>query len=255
MRDCDVIGILAASPVFAGIDAERIAPLLDELCAQRRTYADGDFVRRQGEKLDKYPIVLQGAVEANLPQGGKPQIVGRFGPGESFAEAVPTTLKVCPVEIRAIGETHLLFIPAASLLSTRNIDGIVVRANVMAEMSNKIADLSLKLTLLAEPSLRRRILMYLRQLDADDEGVVTLRFNRRELASYLGVNEKSLLRELKRMASDGVLDVRGKRIRVRASGEKDARAERASDGRTYDEALAPWRGAEDEQTPDQEDHR
>lgn len=214
MRDSEVIEVLSASPAFKGLTPERIEKILVELSARRRTYDAGNYLAHQGEALDKFPIVLSGVVEASIPSADHPQIVGRFGVGDSFAEAVPTTLKVSPVEIKIIEPAEILFIPAGRLLETTVPDGVLVRANIMAEMSKKIAELSIKLTLLAEPRLRRRIELYFRSLVAGENGWITLRYNRRELASFLGVNDKALTRELRRMQDEGYIELSGRKVHV-----------------------------------------
>lgn len=214
MRDKEVIEVLLSSPAFKGLSAERIEKILNELSARRKRFDEGAYIAHQGDALDKFPIVLSGMVEASIPSIDRSQIVGRFGVGESFAEAVPTTLHVSPVEIKTLEESDILFIPASRLMQTNTVDGLLVRANIMAEMSKKIAELSIKLMLLAEPRLRRRIELYLERLDADADGWIRLSFNRRELASFLGVNDKSLTRELHRMQDEGLIELSGRKVRL-----------------------------------------
>ena len=82
-------------------------------------------------------------------------------------------------------------------------------------MSNKLAILNLKNQILAEPRLRRRILMYLNVLPADDEGWKEIPFGQRDLAQYLNVNRSALSRELTRMRDEGLIETENKVRRVR----------------------------------------
>ena len=89
--------VLQRSAVFSGFALENIDKVIIEAEAYELTFQEGEFIRRQGEKLDFYPIVIAGIVQAEMPRDSGPMIVERFMPGESFAEAVPATLKHTPV--------------------------------------------------------------------------------------------------------------------------------------------------------------
>ena len=214
ITDDGVARVLAVSPAFRGVARSRVHEVLSELECTVRNYAEQDFIAHAGDALRTYPVLIAGVVEARLPKAGGYTIVGRFAPGDSFAEAVPTTLKRSPVDIVCIEPSCVVFIPAARLEESDSSDCLRVRANLLAEMSKKISELSYKLTLFAEPRLRNRLLMYLQAQDECGTGEVTLQYNRKELASYLGVNDKALSRELRRLQDEGVLAVDGKHIRI-----------------------------------------
>ena len=105
---------LKASPVFRGISQKDRFELLKEIDARIVELGEGQLLRRAGDKLDFYPVVIEGSVLSTMPQGGQDRPVAQFGPGESFAEAVPATLKHTPVNIcahpvhsrQAAGDVH-----------------------------------------------------------------------------------------------------------------------------------------------------
>ena len=149
-----------------------------------------------------------------LPQGGQDRVVCEFGPGESFAEAVPHTLKHSPVNIRAIEPSRVLCIPAKQLEKTTSPHAFVLRENLSVEMSKKIGVLSKTLSVVGEPRLTDRVLAYLHTLAPDEEGLVTVPFSRAEWATYLRVAEKSLIRELRAMQENGLIEVNGHKVRI-----------------------------------------
>ncbi len=218
LKDEEIVKVLAGSPVFKGVPMNRIGSTIQELGCSTCSFASQDFVARAGDALRKYPVLVAGMVEARLPKADDGYtIVGRFGPGDSFAEAVPTALRVSPVDIVCVEPSFVIYIPAARLEASDSNDCLRVRANIMAEMSKKVSELSYKLTLFAEPRLRNRLLMYLQSQDSEGTGNVVLRYNRKELASYLGVNDKALSRELRRMQDEGVIEVDGKNVRIKTN--------------------------------------
>lgn len=214
VKDKDMIDALATSPVFKGVAKKRIHEVINELGYSTCSFVGQDYICHAGDALAKYPILVRGTVEARLPKGNGFMIVGRFGAGDSFAEAVPTTLKVSPVDIVCLESSFVVYLPAASLEKTSDLDGLRVRANIMAAMAKKISELSYKLTLFAEPHLRNRLLMYLQSIDESGTGEVEIPFSRKDLASYLGANDKALSRELHRMQDEGLLIVRGRHVRL-----------------------------------------
>ena len=188
--------------------------LLKEVDARIVDLEPDQLLSRAGDALDFYPVVIEGSVLSSMPQGGQDRPVAHFGPGESFAEAVPATLKYAPVNICAQEPTRILCIPAKQLEACTNPHAFLVRENLSAEMSKKIGVLTKTLSVVGEPRLSDRILAYLRTLPADADGRVEIPVNRQEWASYLRVADKSLIRELRAMQNDGLLEVDGRHIRV-----------------------------------------
>lgn len=205
---------LRASPVFEGIPPREHEPLIRDLKATTRRFERGSALRRMGDDLEFYPIILTGKVQATIPQGGQDRIVAQFVQGESFAEAVPATLKRCPVDIWALEDTCILCIPVTGLDACTNPWAATVRDNLTNELSKKVLKLSRTLAVLGEPRLSDRILAYLDTLPHNDDGSVTVPFNRQDWAGCLRVVDKSLIRELRVMQDAGIVVVDGRRITV-----------------------------------------
>ena len=69
--------VLQRSAVFSGFALENIDKVIIEAEAYELTFQEGEFIRRQGEKLDFYPIVITGIVQAEMPRDSGPMIVER----------------------------------------------------------------------------------------------------------------------------------------------------------------------------------
>lgn len=205
---------LISSPVFEGIRPKEIETLLDSLRAYEKPFKKGEIICEAGAKMDVFPVVLKGRVRASLVQGSRRQVVAWFSRGESFAEAVPVSLKNSPVEIQAIEDSLILFIPSASLTGLLSASGYRLHANLMMEMSKKVAGLSEKLSLLTEARLSDRVLRYLATLPQNEDGSITLPLKYTELAEYLGVNKTSLSRTMHIMEDEGQIIMKGRTICV-----------------------------------------
>ncbi len=210
----DDIKALSKSPIFKNIPVHEREDLLKEVEARVKTLDEGLILRRAGDSLDFYPVVVSGKIQASMPQGGQDRMVAEFGPGESFAEAVPHTLKYTPVNIRAVERSRILCIPAKQLEACMNPNAYVMRENLSTEMSKKVGYLSQALSVVGEPRLSDRILAHVRTLPTDKNGWSTIEMSRGEWAAYLRVAEKSLIRELRALREDGQIEIDGQRVRL-----------------------------------------
>ena len=109
--------VLADTMAFEGIPPERYGEVLEALGAYCRTYARGDLVRRVGDEMDFFGIVLKGGIQSVIPDGGRRQIVQQFAAGSVFGEAVAFSSQRCGIEICATASgTEILHIRAAAFL-------------------------------------------------------------------------------------------------------------------------------------------
>lgn len=205
---------LIDSPVFEGISPREIDALLVNLHAEEKPFKKGEIIFQAGAPIDSFPVVLKGRVRASIVQGTRKQVVAWFERGDSFAEAVPVSLKHSPVEIEAAEDCLILFIPSTSLTGLMSAAGYRLHTNLMMEMSKKVAGLSAKLGLLSESRLSDRVLMYLGKLPVREDGTVYLPLRYNELAEYLNVNKTSLSRTMHALEDEGLIEMDGRTIRV-----------------------------------------
>ena len=202
--------------IFKKIPAERYPEIIQKLGGYEQIYYPNEVVWNQGEGHNSIGIILQGLIQAADISGKDPQIIQQFHAGECFGEAVAFGDQKSWVEIHALKSTRILYLQVDGLMADMSDrDFTLMKTNLVREMSNKLSILSLKNQILAEPRLRRRILMYLNVLPADDEGWKEVPFGQRDLAQYLNVNRSALSRELARMRDEGLIETENKVRRVR----------------------------------------
>ena len=202
--------------IFKKIPAERYPEIIQKLGGYEQLYSPNEVVWNQGEGHNSIGIILQGLIQAADISGKDPQIIQQFHAGECFGEAVAFGDQKSWVEIHALKPTRILYLQVDGLMADMSDrDFTLMKTNLVREMSNKLAILNLKNQILAEPRLRRRILMYLNVLPDDDEGWKEIPFGQRDLAQYLNVNRSALSRELTRMRDEGLIETENKVRRVR----------------------------------------
>ena len=62
---------LKTSPVFRGIPRKERFDLLKEIDARIVELDEGQLLRRAGDKLDFYPVVIEGSVLSTMPKAGR----------------------------------------------------------------------------------------------------------------------------------------------------------------------------------------
>ena len=103
------IDVLQSVPLFNGIPAEHLRPLLQEAVA--RDYAEGELVFRQGDIPRHLYVVESGLVDIVLPALGDDIIVASFEAGSFFGELAVFDLQPRNAAARAGPGTRLIGVP------------------------------------------------------------------------------------------------------------------------------------------------
>lgn len=209
--------MLTRCEIFRGIDADRLAGILEDMDARLMEYDRGETIYRCGDTVRLGAIVLEGAVTVGDEDmdGGSVSIT-LLEPGDEFgAYLVVSGKRRSPMHVYAVAKCRLLFFDVARLISgeTRVGEQQRIMANLLREFAGKCVDLYLKVSIYGKKRIRARIRLYLMSLEAVD-GEVTLPMNRTELAAWLGVDRAALARELGRMQDEELIEVDRRRIRL-----------------------------------------
>lgn len=210
--------VLRKTPLFATLpddDLRRIADL-----AVTRRFAKKEAVFREGDRAEGFFIVATGKVKVfKLSGEGKEQILHVLEAGQTFAEAVIFEGGVFPAHAEALADAELLFLPKRPF-----IELLERRPNVAIRMLASLSRWLKRMTELAESlSLRdveTRLIFYLseelktRGIPPRDGAEFDLPIGKNVLASRLGTVPETFSRTLKKLQDDGLIDVRGKRIRI-----------------------------------------
>jgi CRP/FNR family transcriptional regulator len=210
--------VLRKTPLFATLpddDLRRVADL-----AVSRRFAKKAAVFREGDRADGFFVVASGKVKVfKLSGEGKEQILHVLDAGQTFAEAVIFEGGPYPAHAETLTETELLFLPRRSfveLLERHPNVAIRMLASLsrwLKRMTDLVESLSLK-------DVETRLVFYLseelkvRGIPPKDGAELELPIGKNVLASRLGTVPETFSRTLKKLQDDGLISVRGKRIRI-----------------------------------------
>ena len=213
------IPILQTTSLFHGMTEEEIRHLIRCLATPVRRYGKGAFIWHAGETITHAGIVLSGTVDAvQYHDDGTVQLVARQTAGGVFGDLLMASGQPSPVSLLTTDGAEVLFLPLDDILTdcgNRCPFHIQLRHNLLQEAADKYWQLHRRLQYMSEPSLRGRILLYLRdQRQANRSDYFTIPYSREDLAQFLGVNRSALSRELGRLQKEGIIDYHRNSFRI-----------------------------------------
>jgi CRP-like cAMP-binding protein len=216
------IDVLRKTPLLSTLpddDLRRIADL-----AVSRRFARKEAVFREGDRADGFFIVSSGKVKVfKLSGEGKEQVLHVLEAGQTFAEAVIFEGGGYPAHAEALTDAELLLLPKrpfVDLLERHPKVAIRMLAS-LSRWLKRMTDLAESLSL---KDVETRLVFYLseelkaRGIPAKDGAELELAIGKNVLASRLGTVPETFSRTLKKLQDDGLIDVRGKRIRILSAG-------------------------------------
>jgi CRP/FNR family transcriptional regulator, dissimilatory nitrate respiration regulator len=210
--------VLRKTPLFATLpddDLRRVADL-----AVSRRFTKKETVFREGDHADGFFIVASGKVKVfKLSGEGKEQILHVLEAGQTFAEAVIFEGGTYPANAETLTDTELFFLPKRSFIDLlERHPNVAIRmlaslSRWLKRMTDLVESLSLK-------DVETRLVFYLseelkaRGIPPKDGAELELAIGKNVLASRLGTVPETFSRTLKKLQDDGLIEVRGKRIRI-----------------------------------------
>lgn len=211
----DYLESIINSGLFEYVRKSDYMRAFEQLAILERSFRKGETISYQGDVIDSLWIVESGSVrgEKTYPNGDI-HIVSVFEEGSIVALEIPVSRKkTTPIDLIANEDCRIL------LVSMKSIEHSKVRNQMHSALLEMLADDNIRMTnkveILAERSLRGRILIYLNILARKSgSDVVSVRMSREQMAQYLCVNRSALSNELNKMKREGLIDFKRGQFRL-----------------------------------------
>lgn len=205
------IPVLQKTQLFSGIGEEETEAMLNCLQARLRSYKKGEFVLRQGERLDKIMVLAEGKLHIQRDDHwGNRSIINMISPSEMFGEAfaAPESGAILN-DVLAVEDSVVLLFDVNRIItvcpSACRYHSKVVQ-NLFCAISEKNRKLVQKLGYMSERTTRGKLIAYLSdEAKRHNSSKFTIPFNRQQLADYLSVDRSAMSAELCRMRDEGLL--------------------------------------------------
>ncbi|WP_462318195.1 Crp/Fnr family transcriptional regulator [Marinilabilia sp.] len=209
--------VLAKSPLFSGLKTEQVKELLGGVTWQMKNFNQGDLIASGGDECRSLMIVIKGSVKGEMVDYS-----GRVLKIEDIPAPRPLAVAFIfgknnrfPVSVSANEPTELLNIPKQSVVSLMQSSEIFL-TNFMNAVSNRAQFISGKLRFLSFKTLKGKLAHYFMELDRQQKqnGEIQLMKTQEELAELFGVARPSLSRTLRNLHYQGVIEARGRTIKI-----------------------------------------
>lgn len=215
--------VLRKTPLFATLPDDDLRRVVD--LAVSRRFAKKEAVFREGDRADGFFIVASGKVKVfKLSGEGKEQILHVLEAGQTFAEAVIFEGGGYPAYAETLTEAELLFLPKRPFVDLlERYPKVAIR--MLGSLSRWLKRMTDLVESLALKDVEARLVSYLsdelkaRGVSPKDGAELELAIGKNVLASRLGTVPETFSRTLKKLQDDGLIDVRGKRIRIVSAGK------------------------------------
>ena len=208
-------------PLFRGLPEEALREFLSGPFCRVKRYGAAENVFMAGDAVSGLGLVVSGKLRIQREGfGGDVVIVGEIEAGDTFAEAfVCAGAETMPVSVWTVGESEILFVDFAALLSEKRERGDGVHFGIIRNMlriaARKLLFLSRRIEILSKPTTREKLISYLEEfVKQSGREDFSIPLNRQELADFLAVDRSALSREMGRMEKDGVLEFRKNRFKL-----------------------------------------
>lgn len=205
------IEILKRTQLFSGVSDTEISAMLNCLQAKLLTFQKGDYVFREGERIDNITVLVKGKLLVQHDDfWGNRNIVNVIRVGEMFGEAyvAPESGSLLN-DVIAEEDSAVIFFDVRRILtvcSTACRFHSMVIQNLFFAISEKNRKLVQKIGHMSKRSTRAKLLSYLsEEAKRQNSSHFTIPFSRQQLADFLCVDRSAMSNELCKMRDEGLL--------------------------------------------------
>ena len=205
------IEILKRTQLFSGVSDTEISAMLNCLQAKLLTFQKGDYVFREGERIDNITVLVEGKLLVQHDDfWGNRNIVNVIRVGEMFGEAyvAPESGSLLN-DVIAEEDSAVIFFDVRRILtvcSTACRFHSMVIQNLFFAISEKNRKLVQKIGHMSKRSTRAKLLSYLsEEAKRQNSSHFTIPFTRQQLADFLCVDRSAMSNELCKMRDEGLL--------------------------------------------------
>ncbi len=211
---------LGGSPLFQDITYEDYLAMCECFQAASRTYRAEEVICDLSGGCDTVGILEQGrAAVIRIDENGVSTVLEDLEPGGVFGKALAFSGGYADtLEVVSRSECKVSFIDYPHIVKrcrrACECHSILVQ-NMLGLMAGKARALSRRVDVLSRRSIREKLLCYFGQRQ-EETGSVRFRlpFSLSVLADYIAADRSAMMRELKKMREDGVVETDGREIHL-----------------------------------------
>lgn len=209
---------MQALHVFDGISGEEFQRMFVCFQAQMKEYTPDEVISLY-DTGNRVGIILDG--EADLikyDQDGNRNIIEHLNEQDIFGRVFFAPYDENEVDVIACSKCRIVFFDYQHLIKRCEnacMHHSILVSNVLQIFSNKTRQLHARIETLSQRSIRNKLLNYFYQLAFQNHSdSFEIPFSLNAMADYLFVDRSAMLREMKKMREDGIIESKGRQVKL-----------------------------------------
>ena len=209
---------MQALHVFDGISGEEFQRMFVCFQAQMKEYTPDEVISLY-DTGNRVGIILEG--EADLikyDQDGNRNIIEHLNEQDIFGRVFFAPYDENEVDVIACSKCRIVFFDYQHLIKRCEnacMHHSILVSNVLQIFSNKTRQLHARIETLSQRSIRNKLLNYFYQLAFQNHSdSFEIPFSLNAMADYLFVDRSAMLREMKKMRDEGIIESKGRQVKL-----------------------------------------
>lgn len=210
---------LQKNPIFKGLTESDIKKIILCFDTTERLYTEKEEICIYSGKNKDIGLLLSGAISINrIGIDGSLDMLEYLDGSGVFGEIFHSADKNSEILVYCEKNARVLFLSQYNL--TKRCEKACeyhtsVVENLLAIMSDKVVALGERVEILSNRSIREKLLCYFRiQQQKEKDNKFILPFSYISLANYLCIDRSAMMREIKKMKEDNLVEIVGKEIKL-----------------------------------------
>ena len=208
---------LSKNALFQNVSAESIERMIPCFKMKKRSFSEKDIIPTSEGTKQYVCLLLEGAVSVSrISIDGSLDLLeyledtGVFGDAFAFSNQEDEFISVCEKDCSVLYIEKNQITKRCSNACQHHTQ---VVENMLQLMGNKVVHLTEKVDILSHRSIRGKLMSYFR-IQSTKQGALTfeLPFSLLKLANYLCIDRSAMMRELKKMKEEEVIELDGRMV-------------------------------------------
>lgn len=203
--------------LFEGISEDSINAMIHCFKPETRKFRKGDTIAVYSQELEYLCVLLSGKAHLySVDSEGEAAMLEHYDPNDIFGEVFELPYGGLGYVVEADGDCEVLFIKFSAIYgrcSKACEHHSILTSNLFNLSAKKAQMLSLRINMISRKTVRQKLQAYFEYLrEKTGKNSFETEMSLSQLANYLCVDRTSLMRELRLMREEGVIENSGRKV-------------------------------------------
>lgn len=205
--------------LFGGISQQSIDAMIDCFKPELRSFKKGDTVLVYSTELEYLCVLLEGKAHLYcMDSDGEYTLLENYGVNDVFGEVLAMPIGSLGYAVEADSACRVMFIRCSCIFgrcANACQHHTMLTSNLFEISARKAQSLTLRINMISKKSIRRKLEKYFEyQQSKNGSPSFEIDLSLSQLAGYLCVDRTSMMRELRSMSDEGLIQRQGRHVTV-----------------------------------------